>query len=117
MQLKAVKAFHYLIIYWLASSEPFCLKSVGMAINRSICLVFMVTKHVEQSRAAISTLMRLSTAQLGCRRQAVLAVDVDQLAVTAKRMRVRTTSSWPNSGPKRQRRLSCYVVCHRQAAR
>jgi len=51
-----------------------------MAINRSICLIFMVTKHVEQSRAAISILMRLSTAQLGCRRQAVLAVDVDQLA-------------------------------------
>ena len=51
-----------------------------MAINRSICLVFMVTKHVEQSRAAISALMRLSTAQLGCRRQAVLAVDVDHLA-------------------------------------
>ena len=51
-----------------------------MAINRSICLVFIATKRVEHSRAAISTLMRLSTAQLGCRRQAVLAVDVDQLA-------------------------------------
>ena len=38
---------------------------MGMAINRSICLVFIATKHVGQSRAAISALMRLSTAQLG----------------------------------------------------